>query len=59
MLEVANIPVIEIMESGECGIQQAVGFDNISAAQAMVETMIHRGCRQVVYFGREWINALS
>ncbi|AGQ39050.1 TPA: gluconate operon transcriptional repressor GntR [Mannheimia haemolytica] len=51
MLEVANIPVIEIMESGECGIQQAVGFDNISAAQAMVETMIHRGCRQVVYFG--------
>ncbi len=51
MLEVANIPVIEIMESGECGIQQAVRFDNISAAQAMVETMIHRGCRQVVYFG--------
>lgn len=51
MLEVANIPVIEIMESGEGGIQQAVGFDNISAAQAMVETMISRGCRQVVYFG--------
>lgn len=51
MLEVAQIPVIEIMECGECGIQQAVGFDNISAAQAMVETMIARGCRQVVYFG--------
>src|SRR3712207_7339491 len=28
----------------------SVGFDNIFAAQAMVETMINRGCRQVVYF---------
>lgn len=51
MLEVTQIPVIEMMESGECGIQQAVGFDNISAAQAMVETMISRSCRTVVYFG--------
>ncbi|MBD4937841.1 transcriptional regulator, partial [Xanthomonas citri pv. citri] len=50
MLSVAKIPVIEIMDTSEKGLQQAVGFDNIFAAQAMVETMIKRGCRQVVYF---------
>jgi len=50
MLEVANIPVIEIMDTTEVGIQQVVGFDNIAAAQAMVETMINRGYRNVVYF---------
>ncbi|MWQ49649.1 gluconate operon transcriptional repressor GntR [Glaesserella parasuis] len=50
MLEVANIPVIETMDSSEIGIQQAVGFDNISAAQSMVETMISRGHKNIVYF---------
>ncbi|SSY92866.1 Gluconate utilization system GNT-I transcriptional repressor [Aggregatibacter aphrophilus] len=50
MLKVANIPVIEIMDTTEVGIQQVVGFDNIAAAQAMVETMINRGYRNVVYF---------
>lgn len=50
MLEVANIPVIEIMDSSEIGIQQTVGFDNISAAQSMVETMISRGHKNIVYF---------
>lgn len=51
MLEVANIPVIEIMDCAEIGLQQAVGFDNTSAAQAMVETMISRGSRHIIYFG--------
>lgn len=50
MLEVAQIPVIEIMDSSEMGRQQAVGFDNIFAAQAMVETMIARGKRHIAYF---------
>lgn len=50
MLEVANIPVIEIMDTTEPGIQQVVGFDNISAAQSMVETMIQRGHKNIVYF---------
>ncbi|TCP93530.1 LacI family transcriptional regulator [Cricetibacter osteomyelitidis] len=50
MLETANIPVIEIMDSAQCGIQQAIGFDNIAAAQAMVETMIKRGHKNIVYF---------
>ncbi|NBI43854.1 gluconate operon transcriptional repressor GntR [[Haemophilus] felis] len=50
MLQVANIPVIEMMDSSQLGTQQAVGFDNISAAQAMVETMITRGKQHIVYF---------
>ncbi|HDR1022069.1 TPA: gluconate operon transcriptional repressor GntR [Pasteurella multocida] len=50
MLEVANIPVIEIMECSEIGAYQAVGFNNIMAAQAMVETMIKRGRKHIVYF---------
>ncbi|PVX33055.1 LacI family transcriptional regulator [Pasteurella langaaensis DSM 22999] len=50
MLEIANIPVIEIMDTSELGIQQVVGFDNVAAAQAMVETMILRGYKNVVYF---------
>ncbi|WP_386694063.1 gluconate operon transcriptional repressor GntR [Lonepinella sp. MS14435] len=50
MLEIANIPVIEIMDTTELGIQQVVGFDNIAAAQAMVETMILRGYQHIVYF---------
>ncbi|WP_439234367.1 gluconate operon transcriptional repressor GntR [Lonepinella koalarum] len=50
MLEIANIPVIEIMDTSELGIQQVVGFDNIAAAQAMVETMILRGYQHIVYF---------
>ncbi|AAU37849.1 MULTISPECIES: gluconate operon transcriptional repressor GntR [Basfia] len=50
MLQVANIPVIEIMDTSEIGIQQVIGFDNIAAAQAMVETMIKRGYKKIVYF---------
>ncbi len=50
MLEVANIPVIEIMDTNDVGIQQVIGFDNIAAAQAMVETIINRGHKNVVYF---------
>ncbi|MDG6895082.1 gluconate operon transcriptional repressor GntR [Volucribacter amazonae] len=49
MLQVANIPVIEIMDSSEMGLQQSIGFDNVGAAQTMTETMIQRGYRQIVY----------
>ena len=50
MIEIANIPVIEIMDSSQAGIQQVIGFDNVAAAQAMVETMIQRGYKNIVYF---------
>jgi len=45
-----NFPVIEIMDSSQAGIQQVIGFDNVVAAQAMVETMIQRGYKNIVYF---------
>ena len=50
MIEIANIPVIEIMDSSQAGIQQVIGFDNVAAAQAMVETRIQRGYKNIVYF---------
>ncbi|MDP8177446.1 gluconate operon transcriptional repressor GntR [Pasteurella skyensis] len=50
MLKVANIPIIEIMECSEIGTYQAIGFDNVAAAQSMTETMINRGHKQIVYF---------
>lgn len=49
MLEVANIPVVEIMDTSEMGLRQAIGFDNVAAAQAMTETMICRGYSHIVY----------
>lgn len=30
MIEIANIPVIEIMDSSQAGIQQVIGFDNVA-----------------------------
>lgn len=50
MIKIANIPVIEIMDSNQLGIQQVIGFDNAVATQAMVETMIQRGHKNIVYF---------
>ncbi len=50
MLKIANIPIIEIMECGEIGHYQAIGFDNVTAAQSMTETIINRGHKNIVYF---------
>lgn len=50
MLEIADIPVIEIMDTSEKGVGQAVGFNNIFAAQEMVDSMITRGHHHIVYF---------
>lgn len=50
MIEIANVPVIEIMDSSQAGIQQVIGFDNVAAAQDMVEAMIQRGHKNIVYF---------
>ncbi|MDG6881161.1 Gluconate utilization system GNT-I transcriptional repressor [Phocoenobacter uteri] len=50
MLKTANIPVIEIMECSEIGGYQAIGFDNVAAAQSMTETIINRGHKNIVYF---------
>ncbi|MEJ2766311.1 gluconate operon transcriptional repressor GntR [Photobacterium sp. MCCC 1A19761] len=50
MLQTAAIPVIEIMDSVSPSIEQAVGFDNLAAGQAMTEAMLQRGCRKIAYF---------
>ncbi|QLB12498.1 LacI family transcriptional regulator [Bisgaardia hudsonensis] len=50
MLEIAQIPVIEIMESNHIGIYQSIGFDNIAAAESIVETMINKGHKNIIYF---------
>lgn len=49
MLETAGIPTVEIMDSRTPPLQQAVGYDNVAAARAMVEAMLARGRRHVVY----------
>lgn len=51
MIETAGVPVVEIMDVCSSCIEQAVGIDNIAAARAMVEAMIERGYRHIVYFG--------
>ncbi|WP_375057222.1 gluconate operon transcriptional repressor GntR [Zobellella sp. DQSA1] len=51
MIETAGVPVVEIMDTCSSCIEQAVGIDNIAAARAMVEAMIERGYRHIVYFG--------
>lgn len=50
MLSIANIPVIEIMESSQPGLQQVIGFDNFVASKSMTEQLIARKRKNIVYF---------
>ena len=49
MLETAGVPTVELMDTRTPPIQQAVGFDNVAAARAMVEAMIARGRKRILY----------
>jgi LacI family gluconate utilization system Gnt-I transcriptional repressor len=51
MIEVAGIPVVELMDSVSPCVDLAVGFDNFEAARQMTEQIISRGHTHVVYFG--------
>ncbi|TCV93694.1 LacI family transcriptional regulator [Biostraticola tofi] len=51
MIEVAGIPVVEIMDSVSPCLDMAVGFDNYAAARQMTQAIIDRGHPHVVYFG--------
>ncbi len=51
MIEVAGIPVVELMDSVSPCLDMAVGFDNHEAARQMTKDVISRGHRHVVYFG--------
>ncbi|MGP4844836.1 gluconate operon transcriptional repressor GntR [Marinobacter sp. 1Y8] len=50
MLETAGIPAIEIMDTHSQPFEQAVGFNNVSAAYDMASEMIRRGHRHTAYF---------
>lgn len=50
MIEHSGIPVVEMMDI-QNALMQAVGFDNVKAAQTMTETMIQRGYKHIVYLG--------
>lgn len=51
MIEVAGIPVVELMDSVSPCLDIAVGFDNFEAARQMTAALIARGYRHVAYLG--------
>ena len=51
MIEVAGIPVVELMDSQSPCIDIAVGFDNFEAARQMTAALIARGHRHIAYLG--------
>ena len=51
MLEVAGIPVIEMMDSVTPCLDMAVGFDNVEAARQMTHAILKKGHRHTVYLG--------
>jgi len=51
MIEVAGIPVVELMDSVSPCLDIAVGFDNFEAARQMTAAIIARGYRHVAYLG--------
>ncbi|QET00138.1 gluconate operon transcriptional repressor GntR [Yersinia pseudotuberculosis] len=51
MIEVAGIPVIELMDCTSPCLDLAVGFNNFEAARQMTQQIIAKGHRYVVYFG--------
>ncbi|KAA8996418.1 gluconate operon transcriptional repressor GntR [Affinibrenneria salicis] len=51
MIEIADIPVVELMDSVSPCLDMAVGFDNFEAARQMTHNIIAHGHRHVVYLG--------
>ncbi len=59
MIEVAGIPVVELMDSKSPCLDIAVGFDNFEAARQMTTAIIARGHRHIAYLGARPTNVLS
>ena len=59
MIEVAGIPVVELMDSQSPCLDIAVGFDNAEAARQMTAAIINHGHRHVAYLGDVLMNVLS
>lgn len=50
MLEIADIPVVEIMDSVTPCIDMAVGIDNFAVTKTMIKRMIQKGRKHTAYF---------
>ena len=48
MIEVAGIPVVELMDSQSPCLDIAVGFDNFEAARRMTAAIINHGHRHAL-----------
>ena len=59
MIEVAGIPVVELMDSQSPCLDIAVGFDNFEAARQMTAAIIARGHRHIATWVHVWMNVLS
>ncbi|WP_075181806.1 gluconate operon transcriptional repressor GntR [Pantoea sp. 1.19] len=51
MIDVAGIPVVEVMDSASPALDMAVGFNNVEAARQMTRYLLAKGRRCVVYHG--------
>lgn len=53
MIQLANIPVVEIMDCISPCIDMAVGYDNFKASKNMVERMIKTNKKNIVYLSSQ------
>ena len=51
LLNDIGIPVVEIWELPDRSIDNAVGFSNAEAAEAMTDALVERGYRQITFLG--------
>jgi len=51
MIEIAGIPVLEMMDCVSPCLDLAVGFDNVEAARQMTQAILNKGYRHTVYLG--------
>lgn len=53
MIQLANIPIVEIMDSVTPFIDMAVGYDNFQASKNMVDRMIKANKKHIVYLSTQ------
>ncbi|MCL9781645.1 substrate-binding domain-containing protein [Vibrio sp. S4M6] len=51
MIQMAGVPTVEMMDTTQKAIHQAVGFNNVSAGYLMTQRLIDKGYRQCLYLG--------
>lgn len=51
MIQMAGIPTVEMMESTQTPIHQAIGFDNVQAGYLMTKRLIEKKYQNSIYLG--------